>query len=261
MILQDRPAPGEPSSPNPGPPSPAFSKACAGAGVEPHVIARLWALHSRTKRDGSPAWSADELLEDHAHWRCWVRTRAGDRDAAHEFHERWTKEARAYAASRFGRDGSDELVSEFFTRVQRLVGPDFAWTSPFVAYLRTILVNLGRDLRAREARSDARDESLEERAEVSGWQPRSAQPGPEQAAISAQESAAVRAALDELAPTDRFIVHACLVDGLSGHEVAEILGIDRDAAYQRLHRARARLKKSLASSGVLRSGKKKGAGR
>jgi RNA polymerase sigma factor (sigma-70 family) len=232
------------------PASAAFTRACRKAEVADHVVPLLWALHVQRDDAGRPRWDVDALLADHAHWRQYVRSRAGDEESSRAFRTRWTAEIRAFAADRFPHQDSEDLAGQFFSRVYRLVGPDFAWTAPFCAYLRTVLITLARDLRAKTTRSRLREPSLEARREAGGWEPASDGPSPERHVLREEQAVAVRGALAELSPGDQFIVNACLVEGLAGNEVAGMLGIDRDAVYQRLHRARTRLKKRLAEQGA-----------
>ena len=49
-------------------------------------------------------------------------------------------------------------------------------------------------------------------------------------------------ALAELAPADRHLILECLVEGHSGREIAKAMGLKPMALYQRLHRAKKRLR-------------------
>ena len=125
--------------------------------------------------------------------------------------------------------------------------PDFAWTSPFTVYLRTILLNLARDELRRLRQSRLRLESLD----PDGPEPVDPSPrlSPEAALLARERDATVDRALAQLAPVDRLILRECLIEDRSGQELAQALGMSRDALYQRLHRARRKLKTLLATEG------------
>src|SRR5678816_2566760 len=55
--------------------------------------------------------------------------------------------------------------------------------------------------------------------------------------LDAERRRAVRRALDALAPSDRFLVQAAVLEGESGNYSAKSLGIRPDAVYQRLLRS------------------------
>ena len=61
----------------------------------------------------------------------------------------------------------------------------------------------------------------------------------------------VRAAIERLRPIDREVLRLILWEGLSHAEAAQVLGCSVNAAGLRLHKARARLRAELASSGAL----------
>jgi RNA polymerase sigma factor (sigma-70 family) len=55
-----------------------------------------------------------------------------------------------------------------------------------------------------------------------------------------------RQAFERLSDDDRELLSLVAWEGLSGHEIAKVLGCSRGAARLRLHRARKRLAKELA---------------
>lgn len=65
------------------------------------------------------------------------------------------------------------------------------------------------------------------------------------AASRAAEHRQVHEAIDRLGPDDRAIVVLKIVEGYEHAEIAELLGIRRNASEVRLHRALARLRKQL----------------
>lgn len=73
-------------------------------------------------------------------------------------------------------------------------------------------------------------------------------PDPEEAASTRQLVDRVTDAIDSLSAEQREVLQLRDVEGLSGEETAEALGITLDAMKSRLHRARAALEKKLRSS-------------
>ena len=70
---------------------------------------------------------------------------------------------------------------------------------------------------------------------------------PDQKAIRDEMSACIREFVDRLPPDYRTIIILNELQGFTNQEIADILQISLDSAKIRLHRARARLKKSLES--------------
>jgi RNA polymerase sigma-70 factor, ECF subfamily len=77
----------------------------------------------------------------------------------------------------------------------------------------------------------------------------SAVPPPDEQILRAEEDRAVIEALARLKPTDREIITLTLWDELSPIEIAQVLGISRDAVDQRYSRAKRRLSRQLGSDG------------
>jgi RNA polymerase sigma-70 factor (ECF subfamily) len=71
---------------------------------------------------------------------------------------------------------------------------------------------------------------------------------PSQAAIRHELQARLRAALDEMDPLDREVLALRHFEELSNNEVAQVLGITKDAASKRHVRALRRLKDILADA-------------
>jgi len=217
---------------------PEFVAACERAGVAGDLRAALWRVHVTTvpaSRD-VPA-----LMRDHALWETFLASRRGDVEAASRFERHWARAIAGFCRGRGDAGHEKELASLFFERVYRLVPGSFHWQCAFSAYLGSIMINAASDLRAARARRSARDVSIDQ----PGLDLRASQPSPEAGALAVAEADALRRALWTLAPMDRHVVVACLVDGESGDVVAERLGVSRDAVYQRLHRARLALRKEL----------------
>jgi RNA polymerase sigma factor (sigma-70 family) len=207
--------------------------------------ARLWLLHAQ----GGGATDHEGLLEEFRAWREFDRARGGDPQAARGFERAWTRQVRLFAGRRWRKEHVDELAALFFERALRLVPRQFLWQCPFSAYLRTLLLNLSRDHAARLQRQGRRERSLDDAAGASLHLPaRTA--SPEEVLLDDESCARVRRALQQLAPADRHVLMACLIDDEAGQDVAAQLGLTRDALYQRLHRAKERLRAALQADAL-----------
>lgn len=110
------------------------------------------------------------------------------------------------------------------------------------AWLFTIARNLARRHVKRETRESPTDErSLLELGEAAGW----GEAGAEEQIARAEDAERVRSAMELLATDDREILILRDVEGLTGDETAEVLGLSRAAMKSRLHRARLRFVAAL----------------
>lgn len=217
-----------------------FRRACDDARVPEEHRSSLWRRVERAGTGGGGEERLRSVMADYDHWRLFVSGREGDDTAALGFRRYWLKALQAFAGPRCTPEDVDEIAGHFFERVYRAVGTDFRWECSFRAYLKSVLVNAWRDHAGRTGRRRARELSLpgDEDAGLDAFA--SDDPSPERSAEARERSQAVRCLLSELAPADRHLLVACLVDGATGDELAESLGIARDAVYQRLHRAKKR---------------------
>ena len=230
----------------PGPLPAEFVRACDRAGVDAGYREALWQLQPWMSGRTAGA-RIEQLITDFGHWRLYQQFRAGDQDAVVRFERYWRVAARRYLGRGFSAQQVDDLTSAFFTKL--LLKPlPYRFDRPFVAYLRVVLVNVSRDQVRRVRRQLEREVALDDATAPGEPADRlpSAEPNAEQQVIAAEERRRIEAALAELAPVDRHIVYASLVDGASGDELAAALGMTRPAVYQRLYRARKKLKKLLA---------------
>jgi RNA polymerase sigma-70 factor (ECF subfamily) len=95
----------------------------------------------------------------------------------------------------------------------------------------------------RRAGEPVHPEPLEALGEAAGWGR-----DPEQGAAAAEDRACLWAALDTLSETDREILVLRDLEGFTGPETAELLGLELAATKTRLHRARLRLLAALRTS-------------
>ena len=228
-----------------------FERACDARDVERRYRAALHELLLRWSwRVREPDAQVRELLDDFEHFRLFVRSRSGDARAAEEFEHHWRTYAQASLGWRLPPDAVDDVLSNFFERVYRLLGEDYPWRSPFIVYLRTTLLNLTRTHAKRQSIRNSREAELDDPVGATDELPDS-QPSPEEAVVRLERRQAIERVLGELLPIDRYIVLAHLVEGRSGQEIAAALGMSRDAVYKRLQRGRKKLKSRLEQAGLL----------
>jgi RNA polymerase sigma-70 factor (ECF subfamily) len=134
---------------------------------------------------------------------------------------------------------AEDLTQEVFVRVFRSL-PTYR-PGTFEGWLHRITVNLFLDTarRRQRQRTDALAEDAAER--LAGDEP-----GPERAYEFRNLTDDVQQALSDLPPDFRAAVVLSDIEGLSYEEVGEALGIKLGTVRSRIHRARARLRRSLA---------------
>jgi RNA polymerase sigma factor (sigma-70 family) len=148
-----------------------------------------------------------------------------------------------YAAARVGRQAAEDVVAETFAIAFTRRAAFDASRASALPWLIGIATNLLRSQRRAERKHLATDPG---RIDPSG----APDPGLE-TTISRADAAAVRGAVmravRRLARSEReaFLVHA--LAGLDGAELGVALGVSSSAAAVRLHRARAKLRVTLAS--------------
>lgn len=233
-----------PSQPGPGTaPPPHFVSACERAGVAKQDHAALWGLLLRWRRTGlDDEARLEALLRDHGHWRLYLAARRGDEAAADAFKRHWERYVRALAGRSLGREESDDMLGAFFERVWRLIGVEFHWRCPFEVYLKTLALNLARQQLGSRGRRRRHENALDDCSDAQ-VQLAASGPDPEQGVLVAERRVRIRALLARIEPGDRHILRMCLVEGDSGQDLARQLGISRDALYQRLRRAKIKLRK------------------
>jgi RNA polymerase sigma factor (sigma-70 family) len=142
-------------------------------------------------------------------------------------------------------DVAQESYLEAWQNLGRLRNP-----ASFLPWLRQLTRNRAHDQRRRRARQRTVD--LED-------EHRDARPDAQSQLVSAEEQAALAAALDELPPSSREVVTLFYREGQSIAQVADLLGMNEVAVKKRLQRARdhlraatlVRLGESLAKSAPL----------
>ncbi|MEM7245895.1 MAG: sigma-70 family RNA polymerase sigma factor [Acidobacteriota bacterium] len=229
----------------------AFHEACETAAVEADVRSRLWQLLV----DVPPGRQANAerlewLLADHGHWRLFRAALDGDDEAAAEFENYWRRYVTAFLGPRMDGRELDELIALFFERVHERVPRLFQWQSPFRSYLRQVLLNVWRNDMDRQRRRREREVGIESLT-PGGWETSTRRESSPERQLEAKETASrVNAALAELPPVDRHLLVACLGHGESRQELADRMGLSPDALYQRLSRAKRKMKSILERDGT-----------
>ena len=138
------------------------------------------------------------------------------------------------------RADAEDLMQETFVRVFRSLGSYRPGT--FEGWLHRITTNLFLDLARRRGRI-----RFELMGDTSDLHPVGSElSSPERGFEHRNLDLDVQAALNALPPGSRAAVVLCDIEGLSYEEIAETLGIKTGTVRSRIHRARARLRDSLA---------------
>lgn len=173
-----------------------------------------------------------------------AQARDGDarafRDLMRDFQDVFYGAARRYAGSH--EDAADVVQDAFVKIYQGLAGLE--QPAAFFSWARRIVINTALDHIRRRRRSaavevdiagDAREREVEDQGER-----------PDHGIERREFFAELESALGELPPRQREVVLLHDVEGFSGEEIAEILGIPRATVRSNLFYAREKLRRSLA---------------
>ncbi len=164
-----------------------------------------------------------------------------------EIHTAFRPRIQRYLGRLVGESEAEDLTQEVFAKVhQALAG--FRGDAKIATWLYRIATNAALDrLRGSSARRDAPlEDTLEEDAEaVSPWTGESPRSPESQVAFQAMNEC-IREFILGLPESYRTVLVLADLEGLPDRELAEVLGVSREAAKIRLHRARERLKRELA---------------
>lgn len=146
---------------------------------------------------------------------------------------------RRLLASTRDAGAAEDLVQEAYLRLELEVR---AGRTPdnVAAWLQRVTSNLATSRARRAAVADRHAAALLERGHESS---------PETAALEVEQARAVRAALDELAPTDRRAL-VLAAHGYRGPEIAKRLGRTQGATRTLLSRARSKMRVRLDRQGL-----------
>lgn len=149
----------------------------------------------------------------------------------------------------------DDVLQEAFVDVARRIGEYLAEAAvPFYVWLRFLTLQRLHLIQRAHLGAQMRDAGLEvppPSPESMAGQLVSRMTSPSQAAIRHELQARLRAALDEMDPLDREVLALRHFEELGNNEVAQVLGITKEAASKRHVRALRRLKEIFtAESGT-----------
>jgi RNA polymerase sigma-70 factor (ECF subfamily) len=138
---------------------------------------------------------------------------------------------------------AEDVLQETFLAVWRSCRGDTGGTKSGDASVRSWLFSIARHAAYRRGRrragEPAQHESLEALGVAAGW---GGGDDPEHLAATLESRAALRAALGRLEGDDAALLWLRDVEGLTGPEAAEALGLTLAAQKSRLHRARLKLR-------------------
>lgn len=144
----------------------------------------------------------------------------------------------AYCARRIGRDEAEDAAAEVFAIATRRL-EDIDWTTalPWLyGIARGVLANRWRGIHRRQrifGRISALAPIYDDR--------------PEEVVVRRAEDQVVLKALGRLREDDQEVLMLAAWEDLSGAEIANVLGVSRQAAEQRLHRAKRRFAQVMES--------------
>jgi RNA polymerase sigma-70 factor, ECF subfamily len=154
---------------------------------------------------------------------------------------------RAYRIVKNWQDAEDVLQESLMRAFLHL--KDFEERSSFSSWLTRIAINFSlMGLRKKRGQVEISMEFINDDHEVAyRWEPRDPAESPESHCSRRETEALLEIAIRQLPPILRQVVQLNLIDGRSGEELAQTLGISVPAAKSRLSRARNALRVKLAS--------------
>ncbi len=184
---------------------------------------------------------SDELLVSTA--------KSGDAIAFVELVKRHSNKVlrRAYRIAKNQQDAEDVLQEALMRAFLHL--KDFEERSSFSSWLTRIAINSAlMNLRKKRGYIETSMEVIiEDPASPYQWEPKDPAESPESQCWRREREELLDGAIQQLPPRLREVVQLKLIDGNSGEEVSQTLGISMAAAKSRLARARTALRISLAS--------------
>jgi RNA polymerase sigma factor (sigma-70 family) len=194
------------------------------------------------------------------------RIRAGHGDAFGEIYDRWFDRVHdlAFRVTRDESAAADVAQDAFVAAWQAL--PTLDNVDAFGGWLLRITRNTALDAQRRAGRSQPHDTEAMAMIEHAGPSPASAPAGfrvedrlgaaedPVRAAEDGEVAALVWDAVDSLGPRDAEVLDLTLRHALTPAEIGEVVGVNRNAANQMVHRARNRLKDAVAARVLWRGG-------
>jgi RNA polymerase sigma-70 factor, ECF subfamily len=147
------------------------------------------------------------------------------------------------------REDAEDVVQEALLRAFQHLN-DFEERCRFSSWLTRIAINCAfMSLRKKREHFETSMEVINDNQEVSyRWEPTDSAENPESQYAQREREELLRGAVRQLPPILRQVVQLKLIDGCSGEEVSETLGISITAGKSRLARAKIALRVSLLSS-------------
>jgi RNA polymerase sigma-70 factor, ECF subfamily len=154
---------------------------------------------------------------------------------------------RAYRIVKNRQDAEDVLQESLLRAFLHL--KDFEERSSFSSWLTRIAINFAlMSLRKKRGHVEIPMEIINDGLEIQyRWEPKDPGEGPEGHCSRREREKLLEGAIRELPPMLRQVVEMKLIEGRSGEEVSQALGISVPAAKSRLARAKMALRVSLAS--------------
>jgi RNA polymerase sigma-70 factor, ECF subfamily len=175
--------------------------------------------------------------------------KSGDTVAFVELSKRHSKMVlrRAYRIVKNWEDAEDVLQESLMRAFLHL--KDFEERSSFSSWLTRIAINFAlMSLRKKRGHIEISMEVINDDHEIRyRWEPKDPAESPESQCSRREREDLLAGAIRQLPPTLRQVVQLKLIDGRSGEEVSQTLGISVPAAKSRLARAKTALRVSLAS--------------
>jgi RNA polymerase sigma-70 factor (ECF subfamily) len=175
--------------------------------------------------------------------------KSGDAVAFVELSKRHSKMVlrRAYRIVKNWEDAEDVLQESLMRAFLHL--KDFEERSSFSSWLTRIAINFAlMSLRKKRGHIEISMEVINDDHGIRySWEPKDPAESPEGHCSRREREDLLEAAIRRLPPTLRQVVQMKLIDGRSGEEVSQTLGISVPAAKSRLARAKTALRLSLAS--------------
>jgi RNA polymerase sigma-70 factor (ECF subfamily) len=176
----------------------------------------------------------------------WVeRARRGDGHAFRLLIDKYQGQIESLIARSRGRADAADLLQETFLQAYASLG-ELRDPGRFGAWLYGIALNLIKMQHRRDGRADTTSWEALQGGTAGPLIHRSAEESPEDIATTRALHAALKAAIDDLAPVNREAVVLHYIDGLSYREIATLLSVPLSTIKGRLHKARQQLRDELA---------------
>jgi len=160
-----------------------------------------------------------------------------------EYHQRILR----YLKRIVGSDGAEDLSQEVFDKINKGLNK-FQGRSSLSTWIYRIATNTAIDTyRSAAYKYEMRHQAFEDETshDPSAATAVTSSPATDQFVIRKEMSDCINEFIDNLLPDYRTVIVLSELEGFANKEIAEILGISLDNVKIRLHRARAKLKKSL----------------